>query len=188
LRFQNISTYELEVITKSISFVDSTKTTHGMVVIQLIAPNPFWYDPIEVQEVMIGFSGGWSYSWSYPVSYGQIGTQLMVNNIGSIETPVRIYLYGRLENPTIKNLTTDQEISITKTIEDGEILIINTAFGEKSAMILSGGEYINAFEYVHPDSEFWSLVPGENQLIYTVSSEGENAECRILYNHRFVGV
>lgn len=187
LRFQNVSTYEIEVITKSINFIDSTRTSHGVAVVQLVAPNPFWYDPTQVQKIMVGFSGGWSYPWSYPVSYGQIGTQLTVNNIGS-ETPVEIYLYGKLVNPTIKNLTTDQEISVIKTIEDGEILIINTAFGEKSAMILSGGEYINAFEYVHSDSEFWSLIPGENELTYTVSSEGENAECRVLYYHRFVGV
>jgi len=166
---------------------DGQSKNHQAVIIQFHAFNPYWYDPNQIQKVMVGFSGGWSYPWSYPISYGQIGTQLTINNVG-YETPVQIYFYGEVENPKIKNLTTNQEISIVKKIYDSEILIINTAFGEKSVTILSGGEYINAFEYVDPDSEFWNLIPGENILNYTATSEGENAECRVLYYYRYSGV
>lgn len=167
---------------------DGQSASHQIVIIQFIAPNPFWYDPTQVERILIGFSGGWSYPWSYPMSYGQVGTQIDVINTGNIDTPVMIYLYGEIVDPTIKNLTTEEEISVIHTIPDGDILIINTAFGEKAAMILSGGEYVNAFEYVDPDSVFWKLKPGYNLLGYTVASEGENAQCRIYYYNRFSGV
>jgi len=88
----------------------------------------------------------------------------------------------------MQNLTTDEDITIDGTIDDGDILIINTAFGEKSVLILSGGEYTNAFEYVDPDSVFWKLQPGDNVVRYTAASEGENAQCRLYYYHRYSGL
>jgi len=128
---------------------------HQIVIIQFIAPNPFWYDPTQLEQIMVGFSGGFSLPFSFPFTNGEV------------------------VNPVMQNLTTGEDITITKTIDDGDVLIINTAFGEKSVMILSGGEYTNAFEFVDPDSVFWKLAPGDNTLKYTVSSEGANAECHL---------
>ena len=137
---------------------------------------------------MVGFSGGFSFPFSFPVSFGTVGTQIDMFNLGSVETPIIIYLYGEVVNPVITNVTTDEAITVTRTVDDGDILIINTAFGEKAAMVLTDGEYVNAFEYVDPDSIFWKLAPGSNTLSYTVASEGENAQCIIYYYHRFSGV
>ncbi len=190
LRFTQVngSTYDLEVITKSINFTKSTSSSHNIAVIQMVAPNPFWYDSTQWERIMVGFSGGFSFPFSLPFNLGTVGSQIEINNLGNVETPVMIYFYGEVVDPVIQNLTTEEDISIVKTIADGEILIINTAFGEKGAMILSGGEYVNAFEYVDPDSVFWKLQPGNNVLKYAVSSEGENAECRLYYYHRYSGV
>jgi len=182
------STYYLDVITKSINFIESAKSEYTTVVIQLIAPNPFWYDPTQLESIMVGFSGGFSFPFSLPVSFGQVGTQITVSNSGNVDTPVLIYFYGEVEEPVIENQTTDESITLTQTIDDGDILIINTAFGEKSVMLLSSGEYTNAFEYVDPDSDFWKLQPGDNIVRYTSSSEGENAQCRLYYYNRFSGV
>jgi hypothetical protein len=190
LRLQQVagSTYDIDVITKSIQFGSVTSKYHNKAIIELIAPNPFWYDPTQIEQIMIGFSGGFSFPFSFPFNLGTVGSQLEVNNSGNIETPVMIYFYGEVVNPVIQNLTTDEDIIINQTVNDGDILIINTAFGEKSVMILSGGVYTNAFEYVDPDSVFWKLAPGTNTLKYTVDSEGENAQCRIYYYHRYSGV
>lgn len=189
LRFAQVegSTYDIDVITKSITFGKGTKY-HNVAIIELIAHNPFWYDPTQIENIMIGFSGGFSFPFIIPFNLGTVGSQIEVTNAGSVETPVMIYFYGEVVNPRIQNLTTDEEISIVQTVDDGEILIINTAFGEKSAMILSGGEYVNAFEYVDPDSTFWKLLPGNNTLKYTVDSEGQNAQCRIYYYNLYSGV
>ena len=158
------------------------------VIIMFVAPNPFWYNPTQGESIMVGFTGGFSLPFSLPIGFGTVGSQIDIVNLGSVETPVMIYFYGEVVNPTIQNLTTEEEISIIKTIDDGDILIINTAFGEKAAMILSGGEYINAFEYVDPASTFWKLDPGTNTVKYTVTSEGANAQCRLYYYNRYSGV
>jgi len=143
---------------------------------------------INQESIMVGFSGGFSFPFSFPVSFGQVGTQVTITNSGNVDTPVLIYFYGEVEEPVIENQTTDESITLTQTVDDGDILIINTAFGEKSVMLLSGGEYTNAFEYVDPDSDFWKLQPGDNTVRYTSSSEGENAECRLYYYNRYSGV
>lgn len=182
------SDYYLDVITKSVNFIESANSEYTTAVIQLIAPNPFWYDPTQYESIMVGFSDGFSFPFSLPVSFGQVGTEVTITNSGNVDTPVLIYFYGEVEEPVIENQTTEESITLVETVDDGDILIINTAFGEKSAMILSGGEYTNAFEYVDSDSDFWKLQPGENSVRYTASSEGENAECRLYYYNRFSGV
>ena len=190
LVFQQVEglTYQIDVITKSITFGKVTSKYHNVAIIELVAPNPFWYDSTQVESIMVGFSGGFSFPFSFPFNLGTVGSQVEAVNSGNIETPVMIYLYGEVVDPVITNATTDEAITIVETVEDGEILIINTAFGEKAAMILTGGEYVNAFEYIDPDSTFWKLNPGSNTLNYTVSSEGENAQCRILYYNLYSGV
>jgi len=182
------STYCIDVITKSVVFSSVTSKNHNVVIIELIAPNPFWYDPTQLESIMVGFSGGFSFPFSFPFNLGTVGSQIEVENSGNVDTPVMIYFYGEVVDPVITNLTTDEEITIVKTISDGDILIINSAFGEKSALILSGGVYTNAFEYVDPASIFWKLVPGTNDISYTVTSEGANAQALLYYYNRYSGI
>ena len=184
------STYYLDCLVKRIEFPQGAAqgTRHQKVLMRMVAPLPFWYDPTQIEQVMVGFSGGFSFPMSFPISFGTVGTTINVANSGSVNTPVLIYLYGEVVNPVITNNTTDEEITIAKTVADGDILIINTAFGEISAMILSGGEYTNAFEYVDSDSIFWKLQPGDNSIGYTVTSEGENAQCRIYFYNYYSGL
>ena len=158
------------------------------VIVRFIAPNPFWYDPTQVESIMVGFSGGFTFPFIFPFNLGTVGSEIEVTNAGNVETPVMIYFYGEVVDPVIQNLTTDEEITIVKTIDDGDILIINTAFGEKAALILSGGVYTNAFEYVDPNSTFWKLNSGTNTVKYTATSEGVNAQCRLYYYNMFSGV
>jgi len=186
-----VTTYCLDCIPMQPSFPsgdDARGEDFQIAIIQFIALSPYWYNPTQIERIMVGFSGGFSFPFKFPFNLGTVGSQIIAENSGNVETPVIIYLYGEVVNPKIENLTTEEEISINQTIQDGEILIINTAFGEKSALILSGGEYVNAFEYVDPDSVFWKLDPGSNSLRYTVDSEGANAQCLIYYYNRYSGV
>ncbi|MBA7476361.1 hypothetical protein ES707_11746 [subsurface metagenome] len=184
------TTYHLDCVPTKPIFPsgDGQSSSHQMVIIQLFAPNPYWYDPTQIERIMIGFFGGFSFPFSFPINFGQVGTQIDVINTGTVETPIMIYLYGEVIDPTIQNLLTDEKISVIHAIANGDILIINTAFGEKTALILSGGEYNNAFEYVDPESVFWKLKPGINPIRYICTSEGEHAQCRLYYYNRFSGV
>lgn len=162
--------------------------TFQEVLLPFIAPKPFWYTPIQAEEYLVGFDGGLSFPFSFPINFGTVGTTINIINSGNVDTPIQIYFSGEVEDPIIKNETTGKELSIVKTINDGDILIINTKFGARSVQILSEGNYINAFEYVDPGSLFWKLIPGENIVTYTATSEGVNAKCKILYYNHYSGV
>ena len=186
-----ITTYWLDCVPKQPLFPageEGRGEDFQAVIIEFIALNPYWYNPTQVERIMVSFSGGFSFPFKYPFNLGTVGDKITADNAGDVETPVIIYLYGEVENPKIQNISTDEEISVTKKIEDGEILIINTAFGEKSALILSGGVYTNAFEYVDSDSVFWKLLPGTNVINYTAASEGANAQCILYYYNLYSGV
>lgn len=182
--------YHIDCIPQEIIFADGEGQgqTYQKTIIQFIAPNPFWYDPTEIEKILVGFSGGLSFPFSFPISFGTVTSQITVTNSGNVNTPVVINFYGEVHDPVLQNLTTEEEIRVVKNIADGDVLIINTAFGQKSVRILSGGSYSDAFEYVDPDSVFWQLIPGDNEVKYTTTFEGENSYCQLLYYNRYSGV
>jgi len=167
---------------------DAKGPTWQQVLITFIAPNPFWYDPNILTSYLVGFAGGLSFPFSFPLNFGTVGTQITINNSGNVDTPILITFSGEITDPVITNNTTGESITIIKTINDGDTLIINTAFGSKSVQISSGGVYSNAFEYVDPSSKFWQLVPGENDISYSATSEGANAKGQLQYYQRYSGV
>ena len=182
--------YHIDCIVSDLKFPDGEgqSQSHQMVIIQFIAPNPFWYDPNILTSYLVGFAGGLSFPFSFPINFGTVGTQITINNAGNVDTPILITFSGEITDPVITNNTTGESLTIVKTINDGDTLIINTAFGSKSVRILSGGVYSNAFEYVDPDSKFWQLVPGENDISYSATSEGANAKGQLQYYQRYSGV
>jgi len=184
------SAYCLDCIPLEIVFQDGKGLgpTYQQSIIQFLAPNPFWYESTQIEKILVGFSGGLSFPFSFPISFGTVTSLITITNEGNVNTPVTIMFHGEVNDPEIVNLTTNETISVTKDIADGEILIINTAFGNKSVQIYSGGNYSDAFEYVDPDSVFWQLIPGGNQVRYLASFEGDNSYCQILFYNRYSGV
>lgn len=190
LKFQQVegSTYYLDVITKSITFGNVTSKYHNVAIIELIAPNPFWYNPTELESVFVGFSGGFVFPMIFPISFGTVTSQITVVNNGNVDTPVILSFVGEITDPVLQNLTTGKDIIVVKNVPSGSTLIINTAFGNKYVQIYDGVTYTDAFEYVDPSSIFWQLIPGENIVKYTASFEGTGSRCSMQYYNRYSGV
>lgn len=167
---------------------DARGRTFQKVVIPLVAPNPFWYNPVQENYELVSFSGGLSFPFSFPINFGTVqDTRIIINN-GNVETPVLIVFKGEIVDPEIENETTGEIISVVRTVNDGDQLWINTEYGNKYVRLYSGGAFTNSFEYVDPDSKFFTLVPGENIITYRATSEGANASCSLSFYHRYSGV
>lgn len=182
--------YRIDCIPSEINFADGKGqgTTWQDVNIEFYAPNPFWYDPTSVLSTLVGFSGGLKFPFTFPVSFGTVTSQITVLNNGSVDTPVVLSFIGEVTDPVLENITTDKKITIVKNIPSGSTLIISTTFGNKLVQIFNGTTYVNAFEYVDPDSEFWVLEPGNNIVKYSATFEGAGSKCTLLYYNRFSGV
>jgi hypothetical protein len=110
-------------------------------------------------------------------------------NKGDVITPIRIEFYGPASNPSIINETINEFIKVNKELEEDEILIVDTSFGNKKVMIQKGDKTIeNAFGYIDLDSSFWQLAVGKNIIRYTSDDDSEKARVKISYKNRYIGV
>jgi len=157
--------------------------------INFVCPDPAWYDPRKESIKLASFVGGFSFPFKFPVNFGRVGQFLKIHNKGDLETPVLISFSGPLRNPVLENRTIGKKIIIKQDIPEGERLEINTAFGQKSVVrVQANGSRSNAFHWVSPESQFWQLVPGVNEISYASTEEAENAAVTLEFFHRYLGV
>lgn len=156
------------------------------VLINLIAPNPFWIGINEYIIKLEDFVSSFSFPFSFPVQFATRGDLATLNNQGDVNTPIEVEFRGLAENPRITNETTGEFIQVNQTILTGQSLFINTEFGRKKVEIAIGNQRLNAFSFIDLDSTFFELIPGENRLSFITDSG--NPEVYVRYRHRYIGV
>lgn len=172
-----------------IVFPDQGENHYQSFMITWKCPDPMWYSPEIEKHTLASFVGGFSFPFSFPLSFGEVGDFLEVENKGDVDTPVYVVFKGPLKNPVLENKTTGQKITVTQEIPIGESLEINTAFGKKSVMrVLPDGTRVSAFNWVDPKSKLWQLTPGINEISYSATDEAGNAAATLSFYNRYVGV
>lgn len=178
------------VVIQTPIFDDDYETNNELVPfqIQLMMPTPYFVSNEKGEEIVTWY-GGFNFKTSLPLRFRQKGESRrnIVNN-GHVDTSVKIHFEGPAVNPSIKNLTTNKFIKINKTIEVGEVLIINTEYGNKTVEIKNKETLLNAFHYLDLDSEFFDLVPGDNLIEYTTENDLDIQKVSIIYKEKYLGV
>lgn len=160
--------------------------TFQRVLLRLLCPDPWWRDPQESYVWLVGSEGGLRFPIRFPISFAKLSSEMPLVNEGDTACPVVIEFYGPANKPRVDNLTTGKFIEVNRELVAGQVLVINTAFGEKSVTVLPEGT--NAMAWINLESEFWQLVPGSNLVRYSALSGGESAKVAIRWRPRFVGV
>lgn len=158
----------------------------------LLCPSPFWEDVAETVEEFITIEGGLSFPASLSATFAQItvSKQKMVVNDGDVPTPIKLTMQGPLTSPIrLSNDTSGEFIEVKQDLLEGDRLVIDTTFGRKRVeRITATGEVINAFNYIHLDTVFWNLVPGNNLISYSTGFDGELSPLFIEYKNKYVGI
>lgn len=142
-----------------------------IVVVDLIAPDPCWYDADAEVRSLSSNTGGVSFPVSFPASFGVAGSTLGIINSGDISSPIQVEIPGPCTNPNLENLTTGEILSLTLVVEDGETVVIDTTYGALYCRVRSSsGIESNAMQYLTSESTFWQIIPGENIVTYTSAS------------------
>lgn len=160
--------------------------TFQRVLLRLLCPDPWWPGPQERYAWLVGSEGGLRFPVRFPISFAKLASEVALVNEGDAPCPVVIEFYGPASRPRVDNLTTGQFIEVLQDLAAGQVLVINTTFGQKSVTVLPEGT--NAMAWINLESEFWSLVPGTNKVRYSALSGGENAKVAVRWRPRFVGV
>lgn len=157
--------------------------------VTFVSPDPFWMDIYECKDELSYLMGGMQFGLKIPTTFSYRGKKKKVVNSGDVDTPIEIEFYGPGTNPTVANETTGEFIKVKKELADGEILKIDTSFGEKKVEIKKlDGNVENAFGYIDLDSIFWGLAPGDNILSYESLNDSQKAKVKIKFKNRYIAV
>lgn len=157
--------------------------------LELTCMDPAFLSDVEYSEQISTWVGGLKFPFKLPFHLRRRGeSQTAVNNGGNMDTPVLVEFYGPAVNPVVKNETTGEAIKINCTLEDGEILEINTDFGVKSVFKKSGNERTNLNQVIDISSRFFWLRPGINQLSYDSNNKEAVHKVSITYRERYLGI
>lgn len=154
--------------------------------IDILCPNPFWLDDIEISEEITTWIGGISFPLRLPTTFAMAGPRIInVVNNGDVETPVRIEILGPATNPKITLRETGEFIRIKKELTRDDVVTITTEFGNKRVE-LNGQNAFNILDL--PYSTFFNLKVGDNVIEFTTEDETNNANVKISYRNRYLGV
>lgn len=125
-----------------------------------------------------------------------------VNYSGEVETGINIliHLTGPVDRIDIYNVTTNEHMIIygdrieafTGTaLKKRDEITICTVKGQRSANLLRAGKYINIFNCIDKDSDWFQLVKGMNQFAYTTPNDKDQADLvrfQIINDVLFLGI
>lgn len=154
--------------------------------VHLYCPEPFLLDIVESSKEIATWIGGISFPLKLPTKFSTAGPRIInaVNN-GDVETPIKIEIFGPATNPKITLRETGEFIRIKDTLTADDVVVITTEFGNKR--VEKNGQ--NAFNILDlPDSTFFNLQVGDNVIEFTTEDVSDNANAKISYRNRYLGV
>lgn len=158
-------------------------------IIDLIAPDPYWKSIDNLDQSLTAWIGKFEFPVEFPVQFGERADRATIINVGDEKTPVIIEFTGPATNPIVTNETTGESIKVNRVINSGDVLEVNTAFGNKTVEIISpNGSRTNVFNYIDLDSEFFQLIPGENVVSFSSDDADKAGSVSIQYKNRYLGV
>lgn len=164
--------------------------------VTLMCPDPYFKD-VEMQtKVGAVWIDGLKFGFKLPFhlrkrEVSENGNIIkVIENKGHVDCPIQVEFQGPAENPCIENMTTKEFIKINKTLKEGEVLYINTEYGNKKVKIKDEeGNIKSAFNYIDLDSTFFSLIPGDNRISYSNSDDKLTGQSvKISFKNKYLGI
>lgn len=163
--------------------------------IPLTCCNPFWREETEAKKDIAAWMGSWEFDFELPeegieMGYREPSIIVSVDNEGDVKSGMRIEFraVGTVVNPMLFNVNTREHIKINATMEAGDIITVNTEYGQKGVTLERDREETDYFRYMDVDSTFMQLDIGENVFRYGADGDSTTLEVTIYYNNKYLGV
>ncbi len=166
--------------------------------VDLICPNPYWSDIAKNKVEIALWKGMFHFPLIIPKNKGIImglkQPSLIVNvfNKGDVETGMIIEFRakGTLSNPSLFNVNTRESIKINKSMVAGEVIRVNTNYGEKRIENILNGVTTNILNLIDlgGGDTFLQLDVGDNLLRYDADINPSNLEINIYFSPKYLGV
>ena len=164
--------------------------------VQFTCPSPFWRDETETRKDIASWVGSFSFALEIPkdegiqFGYRQPSVIVDVYNEGDVKTGMRVAFRatGTVEKPLLLNINTGEYIQVNATLSAGDVVTVNTEYGNKGATLASGGSTSDYFRYIDVDSTFMQLEIGDNVFRYNAAAGLDALEVTIYYSPKYLGV
>lgn len=157
--------------------------------LRFYCPYPFWESLADKSGYMAYLDEGFTFPFEFDIQFAALENKTSLFNNGSVSAPLQIIIKGPANHPFIINETTGEKLKISRSLDEGESMYIDTQRGNKQVVIThSDGTKEDAFHYIEADSEFFSLIPGENKLRYQSLDESEKTQVFLRYRELYAGV
>lgn len=125
-----------------------------------------------------------------PISELSEYSEIAITNNSDDETGVIIKMLavGNVTNPTIYNMTTNENFSLTISIEEGDIITIDTRRNHKGVTLNHNGTISNIINYMTQNSEWLNLIVGDNIFSYECYSGAANLQVTVELQPIYEGI
>lgn len=179
---------------KSIDYGDKDHFVHT-ITINFECPYPYFEDTQKYTHSLAYVEGGLQFPLITPNKFGILDYRVVIENTGDISAPIQMTVHGgstTATNPKITNVTTGEFILINKVFASNETIYIDTD-PEKSIVEITRDDgdsktTENAYGYLSTNSSLFSLVPGENEILFESEDENKNVRITIIQTNYRVGV
>lgn len=150
----------------------------------LVSADPRILSSVEEQVVITPDTSvgvlGFTSPFTSPISTTPAATGAgFATNQGTVETWPRFKIDGPVTTPIILNNTTGKQIGFTGELLTGEYLLIDA----QRASVLFGGTADRYGLYDFALSEWWTLVPGANDVRLLTPAYSAGAQVTVFYKH-----
>lgn len=164
--------------------------------ISIICPQPFFKsvsdESIEFSSVVPLFQFAFSTNEGEPAAFSEIlqNNEQNIYTGGDVETGVIIELKatGTVVNPTIYNRGTGEKFALRMTLQESDVVTINTNTGEKSVTLLRDGVETNILNYASLTNDWFTLRYGDNAFTYEAESGYDFMQLKMIVADKFEGV
>ena len=177
-------------------------------VVNLVAHDPFWYKPTNVNttstgkfqivdvkgyygEDLLNFPQNGVQSFSANIAMGRYVKT--IENEGLAQSPFKLIIPS-VDDFIFMKRRTGEKIELSKPLLEGESLVVETALGNrKVSLITKDGEIVNGFDYLTRGSSFFYLDGGDNRMEFNRSfsnqgNDGDGVKPILTWEPRYVGI
>lgn len=160
-------------------YVESVEVDYGgnpqKISVAVLCPYPYWQAAQSIVNDLSSVIGMFHFAFASTETpelvFGYIDpiVSIEVENGGDIETGIIIELYASeaIENPKVIDYETGEYIQLEMTMEQADLITIDTRIGHKTATLLRDGATSSVFNAVAKGSTWLQLAIGGSTFTYT---------------------